>query len=266
MKNILIVYIATGDYNYQAPGFFKSLEKFCPDSNKYVHVWTDNLDCYKGKEIAEGQIAEVGKNSDIVGVSYFPNLMWPCTVEHKFALIMSAAELYKNIDYIFYFNSNIEFRDTVEDNVVLNDKIIAVPNYAWDHFNHNPLKHTYNKPLDKNLACYIEVPYVYLQSDVMGGPTELYLKFAKKCNELTAYDLAHNRIPPFHDESYWNSVCHANASSVMVLDLDYNMYEEVMEEYGHPNAKIILRNSDKTQYELKDKYHENQDQLKDQKI
>lgn len=164
---------------------------------------------------------------------------------------------FENYDYIFYFNSNIEFLEDIPEELFLTDKAIAAVNCGWDHLGHNPLNFTYGKPVDpKSLAHISSNDYTYVQSSMMGGKAEVYLQLVEECMKMTEYDLAHNIIPCFHDESYWNKVVFENPNKVTILDADYNSDKIHAAEWGHPNAKIVMRDSSETQQQYKDRFHE----------
>jgi hypothetical protein len=244
MPNILIPYIATGKYYDRLGTFKESVPKFCPGSNKFIHIASDKVTLKQEYKHYEG-------------CHRIDHLPWPIVALMKFKHILDSFNLandWVTMDYIFYFNSNIKFIDECPDELFLTDKIITVHNVGWDYLGHDPLHFTYEKPLDSKSATYIEGWYDYCQSCLFGGPTDLMIQLCNECHEMITYDLAHNRIPVFHDETAFNKWVHTHKDQVTILDGDWCAAED-HPEWGHPNAHIVLTNSDDTQYNYKDKYH-----------
>lgn len=243
-QSILIVYILTGKYNAMFEGFHKTVTRFCPNSNITIHRMTDESPSNKIEE---------------EHTSYIPHQPWPIVALLKFHHIRDAVRKLEArgeyYDYVFYFNSNIEFLEDCPEEVFLGDKLIAVHNIGWDYLGHDPLNFTYGKPLDPKSATYIEGYYEYLQSCLFGGPTNMILDACEEVIEMIDYDLAHNRIPVFHDETTWNKYCHTNQEKVNIISNEWCMDKVNAEKYGYPNAKIVMRDSSVTQYEYKDKFH-----------
>lgn len=260
-NKILVVYIATGDYINMFPGFIKSLHNFCPETEKTVIPVTDKDTGYLFNMLSECMSAfEIGDNVMIAESITIQHLPWPIVALMKFKYILdSINEVYgkAKFTHVFYFNSNIEFIKEVPEEVFLHDKLIAVHNCGWDHLGHDPLKFTYGKPVDERSLAHIPTnDYEYVQSSVFGGPIDHMIDVCITCHNWTERDLAHNLIPCFHDESYWNKYVVQNPDLVKILTADYNSDKEHMVEWGHPNASIVMRDSSKTQYEYKDRFHE----------
>lgn len=262
MENrILVVYIATGDYNKMYNGFIKSLHHFCPSTKKDVVIFTDQPDDYGLQYVPkDGENYSSDCLVEIIQIESIWHQPWPIVALMKFNYIEYAYRVssqFEDYTHIFYFNSNIEFLEDIPERLFLTDKAIAAENCGWDHLGHDPLKFTYGKPVDpKSLAHIPTNDYIYVQSSMMGGNASVYMQLVKECIRMTERDLAHNIIPCFHDESYWNKVVYDHQNLVKILNANYNSDKVHSAEWGHPNAKIVMRDSSNTQLKYKDIFHE----------
>lgn len=242
-SKILVVYISTGLYNKMWNEFYNSISNFCPDSTKVIHRLTDEV---YGNKVEQSLMTHIQHQP------------WPIVALMKFKYILHAMNLHEEerFDYVFYFNSNIYFKDNCPDNEFLCDRIVIPHNVGWDYLGHDPLKFTYGKEIDPKSKAHISGYYEYCQTCLFGGPWDMMKRFCTDCHEMTIYDLAHNRIPCFHDESYGNKWIYDNPLSVKIISNNWCMDEKNKDLYGYPNAHILMRDSSKTQYEYKDKFHE----------
>lgn len=245
MNKILIVYIATGLYSERFNGFKNSVPKFCPGVEKTISLVSD-------------LVTPTDELMHPTTMHHIDHMPWPlvATLKQYYIKMMMDKVANFGFSHVFYFNSNIKFYDKIKADEFLTDKIIAVEHCTWRYQGCNDLNHTWGKPLDSKLKCYIDEPYTYLQSSVFGGPWDLMYKLCNDCIDMASYDLAHRRMPPFEDESYHNKWCHDNSELVTILDANYNADYDHKDEYGYPNPKIVMMNSDNTQYEYKDKFFE----------
>jgi hypothetical protein len=251
MKNkILIVWVSTGDYTKRFPKFISTLNNFLPECDKWLAIFSDT-------EL--GWFRSYGKN--VYSIKYYHPIdhePWPFITLKKEFYILKAIEASYRLSYpqfVCYCNSNIEFRHEIEcDEILKLDKISVCHNPAWWHEGCDPNKFTYGKPIDPKFKCAIEGYYEYLQAAFYIGPTELMKELSESQMEMMSYDLAHNRIPPFHDESYFNKWCHDNMNKINILPKEYLMDYDRKDLFECPDPKIVMTNSDDTQYEYKDKY------------
>lgn len=251
MNKILIVYIATAAYNRMFDGFYKSLTRFCPGIPKDIVVFTDNWSDYIQYQTT------VNVDVNVISVNTIDHSPWPIVALNKFKYILTAIEHNVGLGYthVFYFNSNIEFRKVVPSDIFISDEVIAVDNCGWEYVGMIPERLTYNRPLDKKSATYIPGWYRYVQSSVMGGPINEYCEMCRDAQMILQYDLAHNRIPVFHDETAWNKVVWENKFKIKYLTADFNSCAVNHKRNGFPDPHIVMRDSSLTQTKYKDDYH-----------
>lgn len=244
-KRVLIVYISTGLFNKRYETFKATYKKFCPGVDKAIAFVSDSITTYQELELPQF-------------CHHIDHTMYPIINLQKFELIRLMMDRTREYEFthVYYFNSNTKFLEKCPADLFLTDKIVTVHNVAWDYIGHEPEKYTYG-PLNPKSACYIEGWYDYCQSCLFGGPIELMRKLIDDCNEWLAYDLAHYRIPPFYDEAAFNKWVHLNKDQVTILDNDWCMDFDHKDEWGHPDPKIVLTNSDDTAYQYKDRFFEN---------
>lgn len=242
VKNILVVYIATGDYNSMYHGFLDSLDKFCPGHNV--------------------RVAYVGDRNDHNKVKHIEHEPWPIVALMKFKHILDSIDIMKSIifdpDYVVYFNSNIKFVKNVSFEEFFDEKkLTAVEHCTWEVNNHDPSKLLFGgfvKP-ETSKAFIPSNDYTYIQTSVFGGPLDIMKRMCITCHAWTTQDLAHNIIPTWHDESYGNKWVYSNPNSVRILSNKYNASEADLSEWGPDDPSIVMRDSSKTQWSYKERYH-----------
>ena len=109
--NIGILYIATGRYITFWEDFFKSAEKyFITSSTKYYFVFTDT------------QTPILGEDTGRVTRIYQEKLGWPYDTLMRFDIFLKAEKELEQMDYIFFFNANMKFIETVDTSFLPIDK------------------------------------------------------------------------------------------------------------------------------------------------
>lgn len=190
MKTIGILYVGIGAYIRFWDDFYSTCERyFCPNSKKHYYLVTNS------------QMEE----KENVTVVYQDDLGWPGNTLFRHFFFFRIKDTLKEHDYLFSFNGNTRFRQTVNEEEFLpieeEGGLIAL---TWKTGNEDP--DTYNFERRPESAAYI--PYgtksIYLQGGLTGGITKHYFEFWRACHEITMTDFNNGIIPRFHDESILN--------------------------------------------------------------
>ena len=109
--NIGILYIATGRYITFWEDFFKSAEKyFITEATKHYFVFTDTQNSIEGEDTKR------------VKRIYQQKLGWPYDTLMRFEIFLKAEKELEQMDYIFFFNANMKFIETVDTSFLPIDK------------------------------------------------------------------------------------------------------------------------------------------------
>lgn len=226
MKTIGILYVGIGVYIRFWDDFYSTCERFfCPNSKKHYYVVTNS----KMEE------------QENVTTIYQDDLGWPGNVVFRYLFFLRIKDMLKGYDYLFFFNGNTRFRETIKEEVFLPTEeeggLIAL---TWKTGDENP--DTYGFERRPESVAY--VPYgtknIYLQSGITGGSPKYYLELLQVCHDMTMVDFNNGIIPVWHDESIYNKY---------MLDRNYKLFNST---YGCPSqhdkkhtAKIVfLRKED----------------------
>ena len=199
MLKFASLYICTGEYNKFFKGFYESSKKFLLNDDedhvqKHYFIFTDQVDY-----IASLKFDDV----TAVAISHKP---WPLITLLRYHLFLDNSSLFKDYDYAFFFNANIEF----VDNVTAQDFLPVNPfDYAFaihPGFRDKPSK---DLPVERREFCQAYIPFNtniphYVTGAMWGGKTAAFLKLCELLKERTEQDLRNNVIAIWHDESHLN--------------------------------------------------------------
>ncbi|MDR0547542.1 MAG: alpha-1,2-fucosyltransferase [Dysgonamonadaceae bacterium] len=187
-----ITYMATGKYAVFWENFYNSCEKYlCPNVEKQYFVFTDNEKLLSCKLF----------NAEFIPYS---DKGWLINVSSKCKCILSIREKLIKLDYVFYFNANLEFLKPVYPHEILPSEAENYLSALSFYKNADPN----TLPFDRNpksLAC---IPFDrgkrYFLSSFFGGRTPEFLKLCEWSNQATFADLEKGIVAKTHDESYLN--------------------------------------------------------------
>jgi len=221
-----ILYIALGDYWVFWKDFYESCEKnFLPGVDKEYFVFTNYRDYDKFKN---------------VNIYYQEDLGWPGNTLLRFRMFSEIENDLLRCNYLFFFNSNVLFVDTVYENEIIPKKddndLTAL---TWNVFSNNKMF-----PYDRNNESTAYIPNnegsVYYQGGLNGGEVTEFLKLINSCRENIEFDIKNNIIAKNHDESHLNK--YLLNITVKTLDTTYGKPEE----WEKPKSpKIIFRDKNK---------------------
>lgn len=219
-----ILYLATGRYICFWEEFYKTAQKFLfPDAEKVFYVFTDSENFY-------------GKNNPDVKTYYYPKLKWPDAGLMKYDAFLKGN--YTDVDYLFYFNGNMIFVDTIGEEILPKEENgnLAIAVWASYWHNRNNLEYPYNR--DKNCHAYIkegEGKY-YFMGGLYGGKTKEFLDMCRELNADIKDDMAKNI--PAHDESYANK--YFLDKNPLIITPNYAMPDKWKIEGFKDNIKAII--------------------------
>lgn len=235
-----ILYIATGRYTIFWEEFYRSAERyFIPECEKHYFVFTDH--------------PEHIKHQGNVSFYHQEKLGWPYDTLMRFDIFLKAEEKLHKMDYLYFFNSNIEFIDTITLDAFTSQEQallgILHPGF-WDK---GPQDFTY----DRTPQCRAYIPqgagYKYFMGGGNGGEAKRFIRLIKELSQRIQADLNEGIIALWHDESHLNRYYYEHHTEVKVLPvayatpqewagskaLDTLRYVQILKKRG---VKIVIRN------------------------
>lgn len=228
MKNIGILYICTGKYNVFWKDFYKSMEKnFMVGCKKNYYVFTDSNDIY-----------DANKNERI-HVIYQQQLPWPLATLLRFHIFNSHKELYKDEDYLFFLNANLEIVDEVTFDILDKNKKLFFVNHPG-YYNKKMLFAPHENNKKSTAFVSLKDKKVYVQGAFIGGKNNDFLKMSSTLENNINIDFKKNIIARWHDESHINKYI-INREDVQILTPEYLYPEGGYKNLKNLKPKIIIR-------------------------
>ena len=187
-----ILYICTGKYDVFWKDFYLSCEKyFIPNCEKHYFIYTDANEIYD-----EG-------NSEKITKIYQEALEWPYSTLMRFSFFEKTIDLFKDCDYLFFFNANTLFIKQInEDFLPKKENLLLVQHPLL--YNKSVNQYTY----DRNKKSLAYIPYgegkYYVLGGLNGGKKNEYIKLILTLSKNIQIDLDNGIIALWHDESHIN--------------------------------------------------------------
>ena len=225
---IAILYICTGKYNQFFNDFYSSCEsKFLKGrADKEYFVFTDDLSISNQKNVHLIERQCMG---------------FPLDSLLRFEIFMTIKDKLLKFDYIFFFNSNALFVDSVGIELLPSnsEKLVGA---EWPG-KRKPFKHPMFYPYERNknsaayIAPYEKQPYLYYMGGLNGGEAKAYLNMISTLAQNIRRDYDAGIIARVHDEAHINKYFRAHPCKI--LSPEYCMPEEWITPEFTP--KIIFR-------------------------
>ena len=185
-----ILYIAIGEYNMFWDKFYLSAEKyFFPNEEKHYYVFTD------AKKIEYEELFNVHR-------IFQEDLGWPGNTLFRFHIFAKQLELYYDMDYLFFFNANLEFKKTVSREILSGNNLIVV-----QHFGYRLLSPK-DYPYDRNPNSRAYIPFGkgnhYVCGGMNGAKTNIYISMILNLQKAIEDDYERGIVARWHDESHIN--------------------------------------------------------------
>lgn len=184
--------IATNKYIKFLPNLIQSIQD-------YVHIDNTTIDCFAFTNYVIPPLELNNINVKLLTIDHLP---WPLITLLRYQYIMQYAEIFKDYDYIFYIDADMEVVGKIGKELLVGD-ITAVTHpgqYNWPHE-----QCTYERnPRSKAHTIFNRKGYVI--GAFQGGRTEIFLPLAQQMKTAIEQDLKNNYIAIWHDESHFNAV------------------------------------------------------------
>lgn len=251
MKKFWALYICTWKYDVFRKEFYDSCEKYLLkdwEYEKHYFVWTDS---------------DKIKWNDRIHVFHQGNLWWPDNTLKRFHIFLSQEKELEKMDYLFFFNANLELKTPIWEEILPKEKDVIVVAKHPGFFNKNNLKFSYDRnPKSTAFIKKWEWNY-YVQWALNWWTSYSYLKMCKILSRNVDIDNDNWIIALWHDESHLNRYVYdlemdAHREKFMVLPPSYLYPED--RDFSFP-CKILIR--DKSKYIDVDKIKWNKKLIKD---
>ena len=220
-----LLYICTGRYNHFFSDFYTSCEKyFLPEYEKEYFVFSDD------EKLTEMSNVKLIKQEC---------LGFPLDSLFHFDFFLQLKTEIEKCDYIFYFNSNIQFLKKVGTDFLPTDEegyLIGEEWPAW--IGKNPMYFPYERR--KQSLAYIEPhkpPYHYLMGGIIGGRSKEFIEMSHDLARNIREDFDRGIIARVHDESHVNR--YFRDHKCKILPPEFSMPEEWIK---NQDVYSILRN------------------------
>lgn len=189
-KTIGVFYICTGKYHIFWDEFYRSAEKyFCPGNPKQYFVFTD------------AEMPDMPSNVKVISQE---RLGWPDDTLKRFHIFQKAYPYLSGVDYLFFFNANMSFRNKVRPAEILPTDMQGLVGVIHPYYYEGPS----NAPLETNPAstAFVQLEQVkhYLQGCLNGGTKAAYMEMADTLKQRVDEDEAAGLMAIWHDESQLN--------------------------------------------------------------
>lgn len=221
---IAILYICTGRYNQFFDGFYKSCEKYFLKGIAEVEyfVFTDDM------ELSEEQNVHLVKK-ECEG--------FPKDSLFRFDMFLQVKKELVTFDYIYFLNSNAEFRDYVGKEIFPDESGLVAA--LWIARKRQPswmLPYERNKKSTSYIAPH-QPPYLYFMGGINGGMAKAYMEMIETLAKNIRKDYDNGIIAIVHDESHINKYLRTHWCKV--LGDEYSYPEEWVKDGYRP--KMVFR-------------------------
>lgn len=208
-----VLYICTGKYSVFWESFHQSSEEFfLPQEEKKYFVFTDDPKIL---------------NSSNIYVEYESPKGFPMDSLLRFDMFLSIKDQLLEMDYIYFFNSNMKFVKYIGHEILptdVNSGLVALVHPGY----YNKRNQSY--PYERNImsTAYMKyrsnTNYRYFMGSLNGGETQAYLKLSEECSKNVHIDMENGLMAVYHDESHLNYYLHGK--DVLELSPEFGFPED----------------------------------------
>ena len=222
-RKLRIITIATGIYGKYLPALVESIIKAHQDFLENI-----TLSIFSDSTIHSDSYNKVKIDSNLI-----QHKPWPSPTLERYKNIFSISDKIEEDEIIIYVDVDMIFQTTIDTDNIQNLFGIMHPGY----FNKK------RKPFVRNSEYSSYVPrnkrQHYLCGGVQGGVARNFLEAAGYLSKLIDKDLKVNKIPKWHDESYWNYYHAEHPEKFYIFGPEYCWPEEWVSK-DNPGKIIAL--------------------------
>lgn len=223
---IAILYICTGRYKLFFPDFYASCEKnLLTDFQKHYFVWTDD------DHLADG--------FNNVRIIHKECAGFPADSLFRFEMFLQVEEELIKYDYIYFFNSNAEIRQSIGHEILPDESGLVIGAWPGKREHQHPMFYPYER--NKKSLAYVAPHgknYTYFMGGINGGTSQSYLKMVRTLSKNIRDDYNRGIIAKAHDESHINA--YLRTHKCKKLGREFCLPEEWVREDENP--KNVFRN------------------------
>ena len=169
-------------------------------------------------------------------------LEWPHITLDRFSIFLKAKSLLETMDYVFFFNANMQFVKHCGDEFLVQEEkpllVVKHPGY----FDKGNDQFTYERNYQSKAYIPVGEGNDYFMGGLNGGTTKAYLRLISELKNRTEEDKKNQIIAVWHDESHLNRYAYENSELLTVLDPSYGF----VQNWDLPfEGKIIIRDKKK---------------------
>lgn len=202
-----IFYICTGKYSIFWDTFYASCQEyFIPEAEKHYYVFTDS--------------DVVPRNNPHISIYEQSPKGFPLDSLLRFDMFISIEAEASKCDYLFFFNSNMQFQRTVQASEILpcegDNGLVVVQNPGY-----YDKQDSIHLPFEKHRRSTAFIPYStddhyeYYMGGVNGGTAAAYYDLIHHCSKNIHIDMDNNVMALYHDESHLNQYIHSHKARVL---------------------------------------------------
>tara|TARA_E500000318_G_C3512175_1_gene192788 strand:- start:137 stop:853 length:717 start_codon:yes stop_codon:yes gene_type:complete len=235
---LAVVFIGTGNYINFLPTYYEACEDLLvPNTEKTYFVFTDGT--------LEGL-------PDNIIPYHQKHLPWPYITLERFKYILKAESDLVDFDYVLFLDADTRVVKVVtEDELFTDKKYIGVhhPCHFLGMSPHNNPPGAFEVREDSTAGITSgDNTSVYFQGCLWGGKMPYVLDMIRELAQRTQFDLDHDVIAQWHDESQMNKFFCERREDVHVMGPEY-AYPEVFDSYCNFEPKIVHLAKDNSKYQ-----------------
>lgn len=225
-----ILYICTWKYDIFWKDFYISCEEYLlKNQEKHYFVWTDSKNIFDSE------------NNKNIHIFEQKNLWWPDNTLMRFDIFLSQKEKLEKMDYLFFFNANLEIKKEIWEEILPNtEEWIVVTRHPW-FYNKSNKKFTYDRNV-KSTAFIKKWDWsTYIAGWLNWWISKHFINMCEILSQNIQQDKKNWIIALWHDESHLNHY---------ILNHNYKLLDP---SYLYPewwnipfDCKILIR--DKSKY------------------